>query len=362
MNQGFGGRKKAASDAIEAAMEKRKPNKVALTVTVEEVLPVLCWSKEARAARGADLRRARSNRHHKHLKFYLIDSRSEEAALGQGRFPTAVNLSPETMMDPEKLQQTEEMFESLRGAVHIVIMGEGFGALPTLYDQKLSPKLTEMMEQDESRTSMCALFFQKRGFCFVSILDGGFCAAHAWLIRQGVHRHLDAKEVLVDYNPEASLFGQLETLHNATAKEKAQRKMANLLESSLVSMTRRAAQIENIAKDQELRQGIRKTLFRRGESSDVAMDTSKQSVESDKSSRSSFRSTAKPEAAQAETQAAALNAFKGIAGNARNAWARFGKQQQENQTSGRPRFGRFIGRSNSKDQDDSDPNSNNKQG
>lgn len=344
-------------------MEKRKPDKVALTVTVDEVLPVLCWSKEARAARGADLRRARSNRHHKHLKFYLIDSRSEEAALEQGRFPTAVNLSPETMMDPEKLQQTEEMFESLRGAVHIVIMGEGFGALPTLYDQKLTPKLTEMMEQDESRTSMCALFFQKRGFCFVSILDGGFCAAHSWLVRQGVHRHLDAKQVLVDYQPEASLFGQLESLHNATAKEKAQRKMANLLESSLVTMTRRAAQIENIAKDKEIRQGIRKTLFRRGESSDT-MDTSKQSVESDKSSRSSFRSTTKPEAPQPqpEAQAAALNAFKGIAGNARNAWARFGKQQQENQAAGRPRFGRFIGRSNSKDHDESDSNSTNKQG
>jgi hypothetical protein len=198
----------------------------------------------------------------------LVDSRSEEIAKEQGRFPTAVNLSPEALLEPERLKEKEEMFESLRGAVHIVIMGEGFNAIPTLYNQKLSPKLQELMEQDESRTNSCALFFQKRGFCFVSLLDGGFCAAHSWLMREGSKHHLSAAAVLVDYTPDATLFGQLETLHNASAAEKAQRKMASLIEASMVTMTKRAYQLEKLASEidpSEVRQGLRLNIFRRGE-------------------------------------------------------------------------------------------------
>jgi hypothetical protein len=121
-----------------------------------------------------------------------------------------------------------------------------------LYNQKLTPKLEEMMQQDESRTNLCALFFHKLGLPFVSVLEGGFAAAHSWLIREGPSHHLQAKSVLVDYNPDNSLFGQLETLHNASATEKAQRKMANLLESSMVTMTRRAHQLERLAAGAEV--------------------------------------------------------------------------------------------------------------
>ena len=242
VNYGLVRSRSGKDDALDAL--ERKPDKVSLMVTAAEVLPVVCWSKESQSARGHDqVRRMNS----KHLKFYLVDSRSEEAAQEQGRFPTAVSLSPEAMLDPERLKQNEEKFESLRGAVHIVIMGEGFNALPTLYNQKLTPKLEEMMQQDESRTNLCALFFHKLGLPFVSVLDGGFAAAHSWLIREGLSHHLQAKAVLVDYNPDNSLFGQLETLHNASATEKAQRKMANLLESSMVTMTRRAQQLERLA-------------------------------------------------------------------------------------------------------------------
>lgn len=261
MNQGFG--RKKSDEGTTGDEPPRKPDKVSLMVTAEEVLPVVCWSKEeARAER----RRNKTDR--RPLRYYLVDSRSEEAAAEQGRFPTAVTLSPEAMMDPERLKENADMFESLRAAVHIVIMGEGFNAIPRLYDQRLSPKLTELMEQDESRTNLCALFFQKRGFCFVSILDGGFCAAHSWLVREGPSKHLSASSVLVDYNPEASLFGQLEKLRGASATEKAQRKMANLLETSMFTMTKRAQQLERIAMDLDegRRSGIRIGFFNRSDS------------------------------------------------------------------------------------------------
>jgi len=252
MSQGMGRAKSNASDDDGGAGETgRRPDKVSLMVTAAEVLPVVCWSREAKAARGHDRTRRKRDKSIKHLKFYLVDSRSEEAAQEQGRFPTAERLSPEAMMDPERLKQNEEKFEALRGAVHIVIMGEGFNALPKLYNQRLTPKLEELMEQDESRTNLCALFFHKLGLPFVSVLDGGFAAAHSWLVREGPANHLDARAVLVDYNPDNSLFGQLETLHNASASEKAQRKMANLLEASVVTMTRRAQQLERLTSDLE---------------------------------------------------------------------------------------------------------------
>jgi hypothetical protein len=256
-------------DVLDSAMEERKPIQVSVFVTAEEVLPVICWSREATAARGMDeSRRRKANKKRRNaLKFYLIDCRSELAAQEQGRFPTAFHLSPETLHDPEKLQEHEETLESFRGAVHIVIMGEGFSAIPNLYNQKLSPKLQELMEQDESRTNLCALFFQKRGFCFVSLLTGGFCAAHSWLVRNGPQHHLNVSSVLVDYSPEKTLFGQLETLQNASMTEKAQRKMSNLLEASMTTVTKRAIQLErltaelNDGKDGQ-RQGFRKLFGR----------------------------------------------------------------------------------------------------
>ena len=259
------------SESENSVTEERKANVVSLSVTSEEVLPVICWSKEE--ARQDRRRMTTDATDRRPLKYYLVDGRSEQAVAEQGRFPTAVSLSPEALMDPERMQQVEDMFESLRGACHIAIMGEGFSALPRLYNQKLSPKLTELMEQDESRTNMCALFFQKRGFCFVSVLDGGFCAAHSWLSREGPSKHLSPSTVLIDYNAEASLFGQLERLHTASATEKAQRKMANLLESSLVTMTKKASQIERLAMGIEgsRRQGGLRinNLFGRADSSDV---------------------------------------------------------------------------------------------
>jgi hypothetical protein len=282
VNRGLKIKKSVIDDEVlESALEERKPDQVSVFVSAEEVLPVVCWSKGAAAARGVDhLRRDSKSRKHRALKFYLIDCRSDEAAREQGQFPTAFRLSPETLQDPEKLQEHEDTFESFRGAVHLVIMGEGFNAIPSLYNQKLSPKLQELMEQDESRTNLCALFFQKRGFCFVSLLSGGFCAAHSWLVREGPKQHLNASAVLVDYNPETALFGQLETLHNASVTEKAQRKMASLLEASMVTVTKRAYQLErltselNESKDGQ-RQGFRK-LFGRSDVTPTAVDDSEE--------------------------------------------------------------------------------------
>jgi hypothetical protein len=251
MNRGLGNRRKVAPDKDGQSSDGDSGNnQVTVTVSPGEVLPVVCWSKDASSTRGSARRRGLLTSR-KSLKYYIVDARSDEAATEQGRFPTAVSLSPEALLDPERIKMNEEMFESLRGAVHIVIMGEGFSALPSLYSQESSQNLIDLISGDDSRTNLCALFFIKKGFPFVSIMEGGFAAAHSWLVREGPTHHLSASSVLVDYNPESSLFGQMEKMHNETASEKAQRVFGNLLESSLAAMTKRAQQLENIAADME---------------------------------------------------------------------------------------------------------------
>ena len=162
---------------------------VSLKVNSDEVLPVSCGVQT-------------STSHPNNLKYFLVDSRPDDTADEQGRFPTAMRLSPEALMDPDLYHQQIDKFESLRGAVHVCIIvslmifkfpifisplkinhhitfdtyqqGVGFSAFQKLYNHQLSKEEEKLLEDDESRANMCALFFIKKGFPFVSILDGGF--------------------------------------------------------------------------------------------------------------------------------------------------------------------------------------------
>ena len=136
------------------------------------------------------------------------------------------------------------------------LQGEGFSAVPELYNQKVTPKLQHYIDEDESRTSLCALFFVKKGFPFVSILDGGFVQAHAWLCREGPKKHLDAASVLVDYDEDNSFFGKLEKsyrtqqeLANATTVEKTQYALQNLIDSSMTQLTKAVAEMDTRTAD-----------------------------------------------------------------------------------------------------------------
>lgn len=253
MNQGlnaFGRQSSSVSnqspteeDACTIASAK---DQVSVSVSPQELLPILCWSKEANMSRGINITKEQLINFWDNLKFFLVDSRTEESATEQGRFPTALQLPPEFLLDPERIRENEDRFESLRGACHIVIMGEGYSALTKLYKYP-QKKLEALIREDEARTNGCALFFFKKGFPFVSILEGGYAGALSWLYREGRTHHLHPSSVLVDYDPEQSLFGQLETLHNSSATEKVQKKMQKLLESSLVTVTKHAQTFEKLS-------------------------------------------------------------------------------------------------------------------
>ena len=184
---------------------------VCLTVQCNEVIPIVC------------------GRHtpSKDLKYYLIDCRPDSSQ-NEGKFPTSVSAS--SLMDPEKLEALESLFESLRGAVHICVMGGGYAALKMLYDHDPTRHEVALATEDDSVTSSCALFFIKRGYPFVSILDGGFAAAHAWLCRN--NEALTPSTVLVNYDPKVSTLAQLERAYNASSTERTQMKLQNILDNS----------------------------------------------------------------------------------------------------------------------------------
>ena len=89
---------------------------VAVQVSPADILPSICASK------SININEESESSSDTHIQFYLIDSRPEETARTQGRFPKAISISPETLLDPDLVQKELDMFESLRGTVHICVM------------------------------------------------------------------------------------------------------------------------------------------------------------------------------------------------------------------------------------------------
>ncbi|KAL3789237.1 hypothetical protein HJC23_002822, partial [Cyclotella cryptica] len=263
-------RKKTSKPSSTPANQMK--SRVALEVSPTEIIPHVCSTKGHNPVTGEKWSVSSDTR----LKFYLIDCRQEGLAKEQGRFPTAVNMGPQKLQDPDELQKLTDMFESLRGAVHICIMGEGFSSFPALYDHPLTEGEQKLLEDDISRTSSCCLFFLKKGFPFVSILKGGFAAAHAFLWRNGPDMGIPPSNVLVDYDPLASLFAQLEIAHqeqeeymNASARDKTARTLQKIIDSSMTRLTLEEHRINSLASDLTKPENVEKmkqsmsTLFNR---------------------------------------------------------------------------------------------------
>ena len=113
-------RKKIQAKSIHEA-QRHEP--VVLEVSATEVIPVICTTKGHNLTTGRKMSPSRrTSDTNSPLQFYLVDCRPEQIAKEQGRFPTAVTLSPEKLQDPDELQKLTDMFESLRSSVHICVM------------------------------------------------------------------------------------------------------------------------------------------------------------------------------------------------------------------------------------------------
>ena len=128
---------------LAANIGEGRDHQVAIRVSANEIMPIVCSGHSSKILSITK----------DPLKYYLVDSRPDDTLKVQGAFPTAARLSPEDLMDPERIQQKVEMFESLRGAIHICIMGEGFSSFPTLYGHPLDKNEQKLLDNDQSRTS-----------------------------------------------------------------------------------------------------------------------------------------------------------------------------------------------------------------
>ncbi len=255
MNSGFGNFKSKNKNSNNkkqlqsSNLQPKKTESPVVVVPASEVLPVVCWSKDANRIKLSKLKKKDSksaNNGKIPLKFYIIDCRRESATKEHGRLPTSVPFSSENT----KKSKDQEIFESLRGTAHICIMSEGYTALPQLYGDKMKHQMTsgfvEAIREEGERNRACAKFFLSKGFPFVSVLEGGFASAHAYLCREGPKNHLNVNDVLIDYNPELSLFGRFEKLHSMSRSEKAQRSLQNMLDSSMTALAKHGARLESL--------------------------------------------------------------------------------------------------------------------
>ena len=184
------------SNGVDGAIDNRaallENGGVSFKISASEVLPSI-FSRKSGKAKSVVVSLKDS------VKYILVDARDRRKASVNGRFPTAVHISPEMFLDPDSIKDSMEMFESIRGTIHICILGDGIESIPELYDVPLNEKAKEVAMDDHANTNLCALFMIKKGFPFVSILDGGFAAAHSWLVREGPSHELDVSSLLVDY-------------------------------------------------------------------------------------------------------------------------------------------------------------------
>ena len=248
MNSGFGQFKSISKNNSKkqknTTLQPGKKENAVVEVPASEVLPVVCWSKDSNRIK---LSKLKGNGDGKiPLKFYIVDCREESATKEHGRLPTSVPFS----LESTKRNKYQETFESLRGSTHICIMSEGYAALPQLYGDKMRHQMTSglvaAITEEAERNRACARFFLSKGYPFVSVLEGGFASAHSYLCREGHKIHLNVNDVLIDYNPEVSLFGRFEKFHSMSRSEKAQRSLQNMFDSSITAITKHGTRLETV--------------------------------------------------------------------------------------------------------------------
>jgi hypothetical protein len=122
--------------------------------------------------------------------YFGIDCRDErERTLGL--FPRAYCIDTLGLMsDTDKISKLLSTLEPLASSLHLCIIGAGEDFFRATYQQQKQGKLQELdslqsvIADDRARLNAVAMFFLKRSFPHVSILDGGFISAVRHLRKQ----------------------------------------------------------------------------------------------------------------------------------------------------------------------------------
>jgi len=130
------------------------------------------------------------------LRYFIVDCRSQKE-MQRGQVPTAFHFDPDDVSDPGVLDQVLATLSPLKSAgVHICVMGQGYAHIAEelrQFQQKqgvasaspfsLSEEFLETYANDQTRVQSTIEFLLKHEFPRVSVLDGGYSAAHGHLFR-----------------------------------------------------------------------------------------------------------------------------------------------------------------------------------
>ncbi|CAK4697091.1 hypothetical protein LEN26_010522 [Aphanomyces euteiches] len=140
--------------------------------------PLLCLTTSVAEIASANLG---ATTHH--LRYFIVDCRSTRSSqdIKSGSIPSAFPLDSTVFDNPELMDVTLDALKPLRSQVHLVLVGHG-AALPTAGgSEEIAANIREGIRDDIAVLNRAALFFQKHGFRFVSCLDGGYAAWHAFM-------------------------------------------------------------------------------------------------------------------------------------------------------------------------------------
>lgn len=154
---------------------------LAMRLAVEDVIPLVFRSFQAPIA-------------NEKIRYFIVDCRSEDELRG-GQIPTAFHFDPDAVTDRQVLEQVLATLNPLKGRVHLCVMGHGYGRIVDELRQQqqqqqgqavsspfaLKADLFEAYATNLTRVNSALLFLTKQGFPFVSVLDGGYAAAHSLL-------------------------------------------------------------------------------------------------------------------------------------------------------------------------------------
>lgn len=146
------------------------PALFALPISVDEVGAQVMGEKASEGTHG--------------LHFFVVDCRGLRSSddLKSGRIPAAYTLDPSVFDSPDLIAKNMEALNPLKSQAHIVLVGHGVGVPPELATtDELKTSIRDAVRLDADTINRAAIFFQKRGFRFVSALDGGYASWHAFM-------------------------------------------------------------------------------------------------------------------------------------------------------------------------------------
>ncbi|KAF0697245.1 Aste57867_12073 [Aphanomyces stellatus] len=133
------------------------------------------------------------------IRYFIVDCRPEEY-LRHGRIPTSFAFNSESLMDPSAFDAVMATLQPLKSSVHICILGHGYArhASHMIKDLNMPKSLVaDMLAKDAAQINDAVMFLAKRGFPYVSVVEGGYASTHRFLTKSRLFSLSD----LTDHDP-----------------------------------------------------------------------------------------------------------------------------------------------------------------